>query len=80
MVKSWDQLKIVAGSVPEERTYRVEKILGHRETPDGYEYHVKWAGYDEESWEPQRNFVDWKILQDYWKVVVAGPGVLDIGG
>ena len=37
-------------------TYVVEEILGHRKDPHGsLEFHVKWYGYCETTWEPRCN-------------------------
>jgi len=36
---------------PEE--YEVEELVAMRAKGDGWEFQVKWAGYDEETWEPE---------------------------
>jgi hypothetical protein len=47
----------------------IEKILAHRGTPDKYEYFVHWLHFpeDERSWVPAEDFLDHKIIQEYWK-------------
>ncbi len=76
---SVDQLKVVQGKIEFGETFVVEKILDHREGSDGYEYLVKWRGYgdEENSWEPQKNFQDWKVIQKYWKSRAITTGVLN---
>ena len=34
--------------------YYVEKILSHRRDRHGWKYLVKWTGYPEATWEPER--------------------------
>jgi hypothetical protein len=38
-----------------QEEYEVEKILASRRTAKGVEYHVKWLGFDECTWEPEEN-------------------------
>lgn len=63
-----------------EIEYEVENILDHKrkrkynlETKKYYyikEYLIKWAGYDEISWEPEENLQNCQeLLSDYWKLV-----------
>jgi hypothetical protein len=62
------QLKLVLDDYEETVTYEVEKILAHRDVPgEGVEYHVKWKGFKELTWEPQKNFIERKCISDYWK-------------
>jgi len=37
------------------KEYFVEDILHHRRKGRGYEYLIKWVGYDQTTWEPMRN-------------------------
>lgn len=39
----------------EEEEYEVERLDDIRECNEGYEFHVKWAGYDEWTWELESN-------------------------
>lgn len=68
-----DQLKVVAkkprSSDRRNNVYEVERILKHQGNPGSYEYLTKWKGYEEPSWEPQNNFLDDHIIQEYWKSV-----------
>lgn len=48
--------------------YEIEKILKHKKmTRNKMIYLVKWKGYDSShnSWEPECNFVSYKIILDY---------------
>jgi hypothetical protein len=70
------QVKVI--SFPVDRTplaasassqsYVVEDVLKHRGPEGAREYFVKWKGYpsSENTWEPQGNFEDVKVLSDYW--------------
>ncbi len=49
--------------------YEVEKIMAHRMNGKGFEYQVKWQGYEETTWEPEENFEDDGLIKDYWKTV-----------
>src|SRR5262249_54758867 len=63
--------------IPDEHTYEVEAILNHRNNASGgYEYQVKWRGYEETTWEPADNFHDPKTVSKYWKI----KGTLPAGG
>jgi hypothetical protein len=64
------QLKLVLDDF-KEQTYEIEKIIDHR--PDStqtgkFEYKVKWKGFSEEenSWEPEDNFIERKCIRTYW--------------
>eukprot|EP01083_Nonionella_stella_P013320 37507_1 len=35
--------------------YVIHKVLAHEKTLDGLTFEVKWAGYNETTWEPQQN-------------------------
>lgn len=51
-----------------QESFEVEKILEHRETPDGMRYRVRWKNYppEEDTWEPEENFDDQATIQKYW--------------
>ena len=60
-------------SIPEsnDKHYEVEAILQHHETDSGFEYLVKWKGYndpDDCTWEPDYNFDTAKSISTYWKI------------
>eukprot|EP01044_Picomonas_judraskeda_P001755 COSAG03_NODE_111_length_12507_cov_28.124355_2_plen_687_part_00 len=49
----------------DKQRYEIESLLARRQTAEGEEYYVKWAGYSETSstWEPAHAFKgDWKPL------------------
>jgi hypothetical protein len=52
-----------------QESFEVEKILEHRETPDGMHYKVRWKNYtpEEDTWEPEENFDDQATIHRYWK-------------
>lgn len=54
---------------PLQRSYVVDKILRHRGPEGAREYLVRWRGYDSssDSWEPDTNFDDRRVIQDYWE-------------
>jgi hypothetical protein len=66
-----DQLKLLTKASRkkdiDEPIYEVERVKDHKGNPGSYQYLVKWKGYDEETWEPQSNFLDDKVIQGYWK-------------
>jgi hypothetical protein len=50
-------------------TYEAEKILDARHTSEAtWEYFTKWKNYwdDDNTWEPEDNFVERKCIVDYW--------------
>jgi hypothetical protein len=51
-----------------DRTYVVEKIMDDRKQGGQRQYLVRWAGFSEQhdSWEPDTNFHDVQVIQDYW--------------
>ena len=67
-----DQMKLIYKSKRkldiDRPAYEVEKIIAHRGTPNKYEYFVHWLNYPEQdrSWVPAENFLDHKIIQEYW--------------
>ena len=47
-------------------TYVVDILIEHRVTPDGtLEFHVKWYGYTEQTWEPRRNIPE-ELISRYF--------------
>ncbi|HVX00525.1 MAG TPA: hypothetical protein VHA52_08840, partial [Candidatus Babeliaceae bacterium] len=70
-----DQMKLISKSKRQldidRPAHVIEKILAHRGTPDKYEYYVHWLHFpeDERSWVPAEDFMDHKIIQEYWKNV-----------
>jgi hypothetical protein len=66
-----DQLKLVSkkprASDLENTAYEIERILNHRGEAGAYEYHVKWKNYRTPTWEPAANFLDTRLITDYWK-------------
>ena len=55
--------------VPTEEMLTMEKIVNHRKRGRGYQYLVKWKGFDvaHNTWEPADNFFDISVISDYWK-------------
>ena len=51
----------------EEDVYRAEKILKTRIRKRKIEYQVKWAGGNDVSWEPQKNILDQRLLDNFKK-------------
>jgi len=53
----------------DEERWEIETILNHRKRGPGYQYHVKWKGYDimEATWEPATCFKNGgeEILREY---------------
>ncbi len=49
--------------------YEENKIINHRGEAGAYEYLVDWRGYAESdrSWEPEKNFLDTKCIEQYWR-------------
>ncbi|GBB93615.1 hypothetical protein RclHR1_00220049 [Rhizophagus clarus] len=50
--------------------YVVEKILSHKNRPDGrYQYYLKWKDYpdSENSWEDEENIYATELLEAYWR-------------
>jgi hypothetical protein len=63
------QLKLVYEDPDSFLTYEVEKILDARRNLEGtWEYFTKWKNYsdDDNTWEPEDNFVERKCIVDYW--------------
>lgn len=75
-------------SFRENKTYAVEKILKCRTNGGKVEYYVKWVGYDNfvNSWEPEENFVEVRIGEREWVLIVCRlcevekEGLVSVGG
>jgi len=39
----------------EPTSYEIEEILGHRQRRGEYQFHIKWRGYEDKTWEPSDN-------------------------
>jgi hypothetical protein len=52
----------------EEDVYKVNHIVTHRYRDEQTEYLISWEGYDAtyDTWEPEDNLLDDKLLIDYW--------------
>ena len=55
--------------IPVEEVFTVESIINHRTGQNGYQYLVKWKGFDlsHNTWEPAENFIDISVITNYWK-------------
>lgn len=49
----------------EDQEYAVDKIIGSRGSGSKTEFRVKWTGYAEHTWEPQRNVEQTLAYQDW---------------
>ena len=65
------QLKLVLDDLDDIDVYEVESLMDHRNSSvgEGVEYFVKWKGFPPEAntWEPERNFIERKCINEYWK-------------
>jgi hypothetical protein len=67
-----DQLKIIKRSVRQSsssrETFEVDQVINHRGEPGSYEYLVRWKNYtaDDDTWEPEANFLDTQCIRKYW--------------
>jgi hypothetical protein len=69
-----DQLKMATGVELKSDVFTVDRIMAHRgDNAHGFEYLVKWKGIPEQTWEPQENFIDWAVINRYWKQCNTGP-------
>eukprot|EP00698_Gefionella_okellyi_P009940 TRINITY_DN2557_c0_g2_i1.p1 TRINITY_DN2557_c0_g2~~TRINITY_DN2557_c0_g2_i1.p1 ORF type:complete len:737 (-),score=181.23 TRINITY_DN2557_c0_g2_i1:1648-3858(-) len=50
---------------PKKNEYTVESIEDARTSDKGREFLVKWAGYDERTWEPEKNILDETLIEVY---------------
>merc|ERR1712062_188608 len=48
-----------------EEEFLVDKILRRRKTKVGYKYLVKWQGFEDETWEPEKNLVDTVAFESF---------------
>jgi hypothetical protein len=54
--------------------YDVQAIVAHKKEKGKYFYNVRWKDTEEEdTWEPQENFVDPKFITEYWKRIGSVP-------
>ncbi|KAI3639926.1 hypothetical protein MIR68_002054 [Amoeboaphelidium protococcarum] len=77
-----EHLKVRSQKFADLSVLEVESIQDHRGSErDGFEYLVRWKKLDasEDSWEHQKNFNDWKVIQRYWKSRSAA-GVQPVAG
>ena len=60
---------------PNDQFYDVEAIIAHKKLDGVYHYKVKWKGYDdsENTWEPESNFADPKLITQYWQRIGVIP-------
>ena len=51
--------------------YEVDYIMGHKEGDGGFEYHVKWKGYDksDSTWEPEEHINDPQSIERYFRLL-----------
>ncbi|KAI3646704.1 hypothetical protein MP228_009632 [Amoeboaphelidium protococcarum] len=77
-----EHLKVRSQKFADLSVLEVESIQDHRGSErDGFDYLVRWKKLDasEDSWEHQKNFNDWKVIQRYWKSRSAA-GVQPVAG
>lgn len=57
-------------SSEEEKSYEVERILGHKNLKSGRKFLIRWKGYDSKHdlWVPEKQLNCPKILKDYLKI------------
>lgn len=59
-----------ASGTPPQRKYVIERVVGHRTIGKKVEYQVKWAGYDEKTWEPRAGLEGAKeSIADYYEAL-----------
>ena len=63
-------------SVPEDDTWVVEKILNHRVRNGKTQWHVKWKGHSQTTWEHADQFVanaqeDWRAYNQKHKILIS---------
>ena len=57
--------------IDNQAEWEVERIVRHKGTKN-ISYQVKWSGYEDLSWEPEKNLTNAAdVLADYWKRVAA---------
>jgi RNase H-like domain found in reverse transcriptase/Chromo (CHRromatin Organisation MOdifier) domain len=72
-------LKVAEWGVEDEREeegklYDVEEVRECREWGGRVEYLVKWAGYEEMTWETEEMFVDMEKIREFWRGREGGLG------
>ncbi len=65
-----DQLKLIS-KTPRQRDldtmeYEIDHIVSHRGDVGSYEYQTKFKGFRELEWIAEENFVDTRLIRDYW--------------
>ncbi|KAJ3369119.1 hypothetical protein GGF31_005578 [Allomyces arbusculus] len=55
-------------SSSDDGTYQVDALVDHRPDKDrgGYQYSVKWTGYDDPTWVHESDIVGINLIADYW--------------
>ncbi|KAJ3367000.1 hypothetical protein GGF32_000061 [Allomyces javanicus] len=55
-------------SSSDDGTYQVDALVDHRPDKDrgGYQYSVKWTGYDDPTWVHESDVVGINLIADYW--------------
>ncbi|KNE54546.1 hypothetical protein AMAG_00515 [Allomyces macrogynus ATCC 38327] len=58
-------------SSSDDGTYQVDALVDHRTDKDrgGYQYSVKWTGYDDPTWVHESGIVGINLIADYWNEV-----------
>jgi len=51
-----------------EETFDIEEVLKDRinKNTGKQEYYVKWMGFEDPTWEPADNFMDYEVIKQYW--------------
>jgi hypothetical protein len=50
--------------------FEVEEIVGHKNIKGHLWYHIKWLGYDDNTWEPEAAVHADELIEKYWKTKV----------
>ncbi|KNE56193.1 hypothetical protein AMAG_02027 [Allomyces macrogynus ATCC 38327] len=55
-------------SSSDDCTYQVDALVDHRPDKDrgGYQYSIKWTGYDDPTWVHESDIVGINLIADYW--------------
>ena len=60
---TWPPPDIIDG----EEEWKIEQIVEHKGKKN-WQYHIKWWGYDEMTWEPEDNLCNsGESINNYWK-------------
>lgn len=49
----------------DENTFTVEKVLKEKNVGGVAYYYIKWKGYNEVTWEPERNILDKTLIRKF---------------